>query len=115
MLKAFQEALQASGTAMKVVAAYADGRDMLRVEGLENLLGHIGGRGSLADLTDGFLSSGGVAGPDVAARASAKRVAASVIDGDELPARSEERPIRCSSSERGSYCCKAWKIRCFLN
>lgn len=71
MLKALHEALLASGTAMKVVAAHADVRDMLRAEGLEDRFGHIGRRGSVADLVDEFEAHGNIADdPDAAPRAT---------------------------------------------
>jgi sulfate permease, SulP family len=71
MLKTLHETLQACGTAMKVVAAHADVRDMLRAEGLEDRLGHIGRRDSVADVVDEFQSHRGVGdGPDVAPRAT---------------------------------------------
>jgi high affinity sulfate transporter 1 len=67
MLKALHEALQSAGVAMKVVAAHAEVRDMLRAEGLEDRFGHIGRRSSVADLVDEFESRGAVSGaPDVA-------------------------------------------------
>jgi MFS superfamily sulfate permease-like transporter len=71
MLQALHDALQAAGTAMKVVAAHADVRDMLRAEGLEDRFGRIDRRGSVADLVDEFQSKGNVAdGPDVAPQAT---------------------------------------------
>ncbi|TDY21915.1 high affinity sulfate transporter 1 [Paraburkholderia sp. BL6665CI2N2] len=71
MLKALHDALLAAGTAMKVVAAHAEVRDMLRAEGLEDRFGHIGRRGSVADLVDEFQSQGKIAdGPGVAPQAA---------------------------------------------
>ncbi|WP_106309201.1 SulP family inorganic anion transporter [Paraburkholderia sp. BL18I3N2] len=71
MLKVLHDALLAGGTAMKVVAAHAGVRDMLRAEGLEDRFGHIGRRGSVADLVDEFQSQGNIAdGPDVAPHAA---------------------------------------------
>lgn len=71
MLKSLHDALQASGTAMKVVAAHAGVRDMLRAEGLEDRFGHIGRRGSVADLVDEFQTHGRVADdPDATPRAA---------------------------------------------
>ncbi|WNC94296.1 SulP family inorganic anion transporter [Paraburkholderia sp. FT54] len=71
MLQALHDALQAAGTAMKVVAAHADVRDMLRAEGLEDRFGRIDRRGSVADLVDEFQSKGNVVdGPDVAPQAT---------------------------------------------
>lgn len=61
MLKTLYESLAAVGTTMKVVAAHADVRDMLRAEGLEERMGHIGRRDSVADLIDEFQSVGRVA------------------------------------------------------
>jgi MFS superfamily sulfate permease-like transporter len=58
MLQALQAALQAAGTAMKIVGAHADVRDLLRAEGLEVRVGHIGRRSTVADLVDAFEQTG---------------------------------------------------------
>ncbi|MBC8729774.1 SulP family inorganic anion transporter [Paraburkholderia sp. UCT2] len=58
MLEAMHGALEAAGAAMKVVGAHADVRDMLRAEGLEVRVGHIGRRGSVADVVDAFQQNG---------------------------------------------------------
>ncbi|MFM0039592.1 SulP family inorganic anion transporter [Paraburkholderia strydomiana] len=71
MLKALHDALQASGTAIKVVAAHAEVRDILRAEGLEDRFGHIGRRSSVAELIDEFQANRNVAdNPDAAPRAT---------------------------------------------
>jgi SulP family sulfate permease len=61
MLEALHVALEAAGTAMKIVGAHADVRDMLRAEGLEAHVGHIGRRASVADLVDAFQYDGALA------------------------------------------------------
>jgi SulP family sulfate permease len=61
MLEAMHVALEAAGTAMKVVGAHADVRDMLRAEGLEVRVGHIGRRSSVADVVDAFQQKGDLA------------------------------------------------------
>lgn len=67
MLKALYVALRSCGAALQVVAAHAQVRDMLRAEGLEELLGNLDRRRSVADLVDEFESTGRVAGePDAA-------------------------------------------------
>ncbi len=60
MLKTLHEALQAAAVEMKVVAAHGDVRDMLRAEGLEDRLGLIDRRNSVADLVDEFHSRKGM-------------------------------------------------------
>jgi MFS superfamily sulfate permease-like transporter len=67
MLAALHEALRASGTALKVVGAHAEVRDMLRAAGLEDRVGHIGRLASVADLIDEF--EGRPSGVDGADRA----------------------------------------------
>ena len=62
MLAALHAALRASGTALKLVGAHAEVRDMLRAAGLEDRVGHIGRLASVADLIDEFEARTG--GPD---------------------------------------------------
>lgn len=61
MLKALHVALQSANAAVKIVGAHADVRDLLRAEGLEEGVGHIGRRVTVADLVDAFQQNGDVA------------------------------------------------------
>ncbi|KXU83025.1 DNA repair protein [Paraburkholderia monticola] len=61
MLKALHVALQSSNAALKIVGAHADVRDLLRAEGLEEGVGHIGRRVTVADFVDAFQRNGDVA------------------------------------------------------
>ena len=61
--KALHEQLQAVGIRLRLVAAHASPRDMLRAEGLEERVGYFGRRISVADAIDEFQAEdvGGVA------------------------------------------------------
>ena len=61
MLKALHVTLQSANAAVKIVGAHADVRDLLRAEGLEEGVGHIGRRVTVADLVDAFQQNGDVA------------------------------------------------------
>jgi len=52
MLKKLHEALQSQGIRLRLVAAHAAVRDMLRAEGLEEQIGYFGRRISVADVID---------------------------------------------------------------
>lgn len=54
MLASLHEALQAEGIGLRLVAAHAEVRDILRAEGLEDRVGHLGRRVSVADAIDDF-------------------------------------------------------------
>lgn len=54
MLAALHEALHAEGIGLRLVAAHAEVRDILRAEGLEDRIGHLGRRVSVADAIDDF-------------------------------------------------------------
>lgn len=54
MLATLHEALQAEGIGLQLVAAHAEVRDILRAEGLEDRVGHLGRRVSVADAIDDF-------------------------------------------------------------
>jgi hypothetical protein len=54
MLATLHEALQAAGIGLRLVAAHAEVRDILRAEGLEDRVGHLGRRVSVADAIDDF-------------------------------------------------------------
>jgi high affinity sulfate transporter 1 len=62
MLKTLQEALRAAGVNLRLVAAHAAVRDMLRAEGLEDRVGYFGRRISVADVIDEFLGGPEAAG-----------------------------------------------------
>ncbi len=62
MLKTLQEALQAEGMSLRLVAAHAAVRDLLRAEGLEERVGYFGRRISVADVIDEFLGGAQAAG-----------------------------------------------------
>ena len=73
MLLALHGALLAKGVPLRLVAAHAAVRDLLRAEGLEERLGYFGRRVSVADVIDEFLGRTEVAPvpPDTPAPASA--------------------------------------------
>jgi anti-anti-sigma regulatory factor len=52
MLAKLHEALKAQGTRLRLVAAHAAVRDILRAEGLEERVGYFGRRISVADAID---------------------------------------------------------------
>ncbi|CAN7804135.1 SulP family inorganic anion transporter [Paraburkholderia hospita] len=54
MLATLHEALKAEGIGLRLVAAHAEVRDILRAEGLEDRVGHLGRRVSVADAIDDF-------------------------------------------------------------
>jgi SulP family sulfate permease len=54
MLKALHEQLKVAGIRLRLVAAHASARDILRAEGLEERLGYFGRRISVADAIDEF-------------------------------------------------------------
>jgi MFS superfamily sulfate permease-like transporter len=59
MLATLQAGLQASGVTLRLVGARAAVRDILRAEGLEDRVGHLDRRLSLADVVDEFQGSTG--------------------------------------------------------
>jgi high affinity sulfate transporter 1 len=70
MLKTLQAQLQAAGIGLRLVAAHASARDILRAEGLEERVGYFGRRISVADAIDefhGVADAGRPAGPAVPA------------------------------------------------
>ena len=54
MLKALHAQLEEAGIRLRLVAAHASVRDMLRAEGLEERVGYFGRRVSVADAVDEF-------------------------------------------------------------
>jgi SulP family sulfate permease len=64
MLAGLQKELQAAGIGLKLVAAHASARDILRAEGLEERVGYFGRRTTVADAIDEFQ---GVAASDAPA------------------------------------------------
>jgi hypothetical protein len=62
MLSALQAELQAAGVTLRLAAAHAAVRDLLRAEGLEERVGYFGRRVSVADVIDGFLGGEETAG-----------------------------------------------------
>jgi high affinity sulfate transporter 1 len=62
MLLTLQAALQASGVPLRLVAAHAAVRDLLRAEGLEERVGYFGRRVSVADVIDELLGGTETAG-----------------------------------------------------
>jgi sulfate permease, SulP family len=62
MLAKLHEALQAQGIRLRVVAAHAAARDILRAEGLEERIGYFGRRISVADAIDEFQGRAPAAG-----------------------------------------------------
>jgi MFS superfamily sulfate permease-like transporter len=65
MLAALQTALQAAGIRLRLVAAHASVRDILRAEGLEERVGYFGRRISVADAIDEFQGGTGAGAPAV--------------------------------------------------
>ena len=63
MLKTLQAQLQAAGIRLRLVAAHASVRDILRAEGLEESVGYFGRRISVADVIDEFQGKMGKPGP----------------------------------------------------
>jgi len=63
MLKTLHSQLEAAGIRLRLVAAHASARDMLRAEGLEERVGYFGRRVTVADAVDEFQ---GVAPPAAA-------------------------------------------------
>jgi len=59
MLATLHEQLQAEGTSLRLVAAHAPVRDMLRAEGIEERVGYLGRRSSVAEVIDEFQGGGG--------------------------------------------------------
>lgn len=57
MLATLHKDLQAAGIALRLVAAHAGVRDLLRAEGLEERMGYFGRRISVADVIDEFAAS----------------------------------------------------------
>jgi high affinity sulfate transporter 1 len=62
MLSTLQAELQAAGVTLRLAAAHAAVRDLLRAEGLEERVGYFGRRVSVADVIDGFLGGEETAG-----------------------------------------------------
>ena len=54
MLAALHEQLQADGISLRLVAAHAAVRDMLRADGMEERVGYFGRRSSVAEVVDEF-------------------------------------------------------------
>ena len=63
MLAVLQTALQAVGIRLRLVAAHASVRDILRAEGLEERVGYFGRRVSVADVVDEFQGGTGAGKP----------------------------------------------------
>jgi MFS superfamily sulfate permease-like transporter len=63
MLVALQAALQEAGASLRLVAAHATVRDILRAEGLEERVGHIDRKTSVADVIDELQGRAGTGGP----------------------------------------------------
>ena len=61
MLATLHKELQAAGIRLRLVAAHAAVRDILRAEGLEESVGYFGRRISVADVIDEFQSGTGTA------------------------------------------------------
>ena len=59
MLAKLHEELQAAGIRLRLVAAHATVRDILRAEGLEERVGYFGRRISVADVIDEFQGKPG--------------------------------------------------------
>ncbi|MBV8273491.1 MAG: sodium-independent anion transporter, partial [Cupriavidus sp.] len=57
MVAAMHDELRTSGTALQVVGAHAEVRDILRAEGLDKLFGHLDRRTTVADAVDEFRAS----------------------------------------------------------
>ena len=62
MLANLHEELQAAGIRLRLVAAHAAVRDILRAEGLEERVGYFGRRISVADVIDEFQGKTGKGG-----------------------------------------------------
>ena len=63
MLAMLHAELQAAGIRLRLVAAHASARDILRAEGLEERVGYFGRRVSVADVIDEFKGGAGAATP----------------------------------------------------
>jgi hypothetical protein len=59
MLSALNAELQADGKRLRLVAAHAPVRDLLRAEGIEERVGYFGRRISVADAIDELQGSAG--------------------------------------------------------
>lgn len=59
MLRELEADLRASGVRLRIVGAHADVRDRLRVEGIDERVGGIDRRTSVADAVDAFAAEGG--------------------------------------------------------
>ncbi|WP_225031346.1 SulP family inorganic anion transporter [Paraburkholderia sp. XV] len=55
MLAALQADLAKAGMRLRIVSAHADARDILRAEGLEERVGHLGRRMTVSDVVEAFL------------------------------------------------------------
>lgn len=55
MLAAMQADLSKRGMVLRIVMAHAGARDILRAEGLEERVGHLGRRVTVSDVVDAFL------------------------------------------------------------
>lgn len=62
MLASLHEELRAEGIALRLVAAHAPVRDLLRAEGMEARVGDFGRLSSVAEVVEEFQRSGGRAG-----------------------------------------------------
>jgi MFS superfamily sulfate permease-like transporter len=60
MLSTLVSALSAAGIRLRIIAAHADARHMLRAEGLEEHVGHLSRRTAVDDVIDEFLRSTGI-------------------------------------------------------
>jgi hypothetical protein len=63
MLATLYATLAAMGIRLRLVAAHAAVRDILRAEGLEERVGHVGRRGSVADVIDELQGGIGAGAP----------------------------------------------------
>ncbi len=66
ILAKLHEELKAAGIRLRLVAAHATVRDLLRAEGLEESIGYFGRRISVADVIDEFQGGNGTAAPAAA-------------------------------------------------
>ncbi|HCZ14601.1 MAG TPA: DNA repair protein, partial [Candidatus Accumulibacter sp.] len=64
MLAKLHDELKAAGIGLRLVAAHAAVRDMLRAEGLEERVGYFGRRVRVADVIDEFQGRTGTVAPD---------------------------------------------------
>ena len=71
MLATLHAALQAAGIRLRLVAAHASARDILRAEGLEERIGYFGRRISVADAIDEFQGLAPAVAPAVPAAPAA--------------------------------------------